>query len=297
MNCIISGQDPRSVRTGATALPVPAHDQGELRGRWGRGCGRPTPEGMAQADRHINPQSERKARARQLLWDTSSSTTGSGDQVPRYPVLEEPLPPGLDTLDGYGKRIGYRGRYLYYFWRPREGFPGPVAEVPARGSHGGRNELVYDVKRLDAFRATQADLWGRRKMPRVTTAQDLDLRITAAEFAALAGADPAALRPYQALRGFPEPDEDGRRRLGDLVAYWNTRPIVLLEHDRDQRMPLGQIADRVLQVARKTVTQYRDAPGFPEPDEDGRYRLGDVVDFLNDRPGKRGAASRPAAQP
>jgi len=206
-------------------------------------------------------------------------------------VLERPLPPGLATLDDYGELIGYQGTYIHWRWHPRPGFPEPVGEVPARGGGGHRPQLVYEIKNLDAFRATQDDLWGRRKMRRVTTTLDLDLRFTAAQFAGLAEVDPGVLALYQALDGFPE-IEDGTYRLGDLVRYWNTRPIVLEEHSRDERMTLGQIADRVLKVARKTITQYRDGdPDFPEPDGDGRYRLGDVVDFLNGRPGKRGPAA------
>lgn len=215
--------------------------------------------------------------------------------MPRYPVLEEPLPPGRATLDGYGQRIGYQGKYLYYFWRPRDGFPEPVGELAGSGTH------VYDVKSLEQFRVANADLWGRRQMTRVTTGQDVDLRITPAEFAAMAGVDPQDLDPYRPLPAFPETGQDGRYRLGDLIVFWNTRPLAVPEHVRGEQRTLGHIAVHILKVARKTVTQYGDDPDFPEPDADGRYRVGDVVDYLNNRPGKRGAAGNhrghPAGQP
>jgi len=214
--------------------------------------------------------------------------------VPRYPVLERPLPPGLATLDDYGERIGYQETYIHWRWHPRPGFPEPVGETPARGGHGRRPKLVYEIKSLDAFRATQDDLWGRRKMTRVTTTLDLDLRFTADQFAGLAEVEPAVLALYQALDGFPAA-EDGTYRLGDLVAYWNTRPIVLEEHDPDEKMTLGKIAT-VLGVARKTVTQYKDDdPEFPSPTAGSQYRIGDVVDYLNNRPGKRGPAAGDAS--
>ena len=51
----------------------------------------------------------------------------------------------------------------------------------------------------------------------------------------------------------------------------------------------GYIATR-LGVARKTVTQARDYPGFPAPGTDGKYRLGDLLEYWPARPGKRGKA-------
>jgi len=274
----------------SVVFPAPARCWQGPQGPGKPGCGRPTPGGAAQADRVTSPQSISPAGALLLLCDTSRSPSGSEGQVPRYPVLERPLPPGLATLGDYGKLIGYQETYLHWRWHPREGFPEPVGETPARGGHGRRPKLVYEIKQLDAFRATQDDLWGRRKMTRVTTTLDLDLRFTAEQFAALAEVEPAVLALYQALDGFPAA-EDGTYRLGDLVAYWNTRPIVLEEHTGDERMTLGQIAG-VLGVARKTVSQYKDDdPDFPAPDGDGRYRIGDVVDYLNGRPGRRGPAA------
>ena len=214
----------------------------------------------------------------------------------RYRLLERPLAPGLTTLRGYAEGIGYSLGYIRLFWRKRDGFPAPVGELPPRGRHGGgRGELVFEEKALDAFRATQADLWGRRPMQRVVTSRDLDERITPGEFAQqLAGVGGEVMAQYQALEGFPETGTDRRCRLGDLLAYWNTRPIVLTGEDPDQRVTLYEAAG-ILGVAHKTLSQYRDNPGFP-PEIGGRYRLGGLVGFLNTgRPGKRGPAAKTAA--
>jgi hypothetical protein len=214
----------------------------------------------------------------------------------RYPVLEQPLSPGLTTLRDYAEQRGYSPGYIGRYWKQRDGFPKPVGEMPPRGNNWGHGELVYEDKALDAFRAAHADLWGRRPMQRVATTRDLDERITPAEFARqLAGAD---IAPYQGLEGFPGAGADGTCRLGDLVAYWNTRPIVLTGNDPDEEVTLSKAA-RILGVNVKTTYQYQRHPGFPEgtATADGVvYRLGDVVDFLNNgRPGKRGPAARTAA--
>ena len=58
-------------------------------------------------------------------------------------------------------------------------------------------------------------------------------------------------------------------------------------HGVDERMTLGFFADHVTpRRDRRTITQYREAPGFPQADDDGRYRLGDLLEFFNTgRPG------------
>jgi hypothetical protein len=270
-----------------------------------RNGGRPTPEGVAQAGRlgitreeKPSPVPARRGQdggtLRFAIIDHCEQ--GLEGRMRRHRLLERPLAPGLTTLRDYAKRIGYSPDYIRLFWGKRDGFPAPAGELPPRGRHGGgRGELVFDEKALDAFRATQADLWGRRPMQRVVTNRDLDERITPSEFAQqLAGVDGAVMARYQALDGFPEIGKDGRCRLGDLLAHWNTRPIVLAGHDPDERVILREAA-RIIGLAHKTISQYRKKAGFP-PGRDGTYRLGDVVDFLNTgRPGKRGPAARDAA--
>jgi hypothetical protein len=59
----------------------------------------------------------------------------------------------------------------------------------------------------------------------------------------------------------------------------------------DERLSLGRFAD-LIGKARKTVTQHRDRPGFPEPGPDGRYRAGDLLAYWNARTGRRGPGRR-----
>jgi len=221
----------------------------------------------------------------------------------RYRLLERPLPPGLTTLRDYAERIGYSFGYIRLYWGQRDGFPSPAGELPPRGRRGGgRGELVYDEKALDAFRGRHADLWGRRPMQRVVTSRDLDERITPGEFAGqLAGVGTEVIARYQELDGFPEIGADGTARLGDLLAYWNTRPVVLpAGYSGDEQVTVGEAA-RLIEVDPKTIDQYRGRPGFPAVASRAgtrprKYRLGSLVEFLNTgRPGKRGRAAGAAA--
>ena len=223
--------------------------------------------------------------------------------MPRYRLLERPLPPGLTTLRDYAQRIGYSFDYIRRFWGQRDGFPEPVGVLPSRGRHGGgRGELVYEHKALDAFRALYADLWGRRRMERVVTSRDLGERITPAEFARqLAGVGAEVMARYQELEGFPQTGPDGHARLGDLLAYWNTRPIVLpAGYSGNEQVMISEVA-RIIGVNTKTISQYEGHPGFPAAVSGAdtgrrRYRLGSIIEFLNTgRPGKRGPSARAAA--
>jgi hypothetical protein len=231
----------------------------------------------------------------------------------RYRLLEQPLPPGQTTLRGYAQRLGYSPRYIRDTWGQRDGFPEPVGELPSQGREGrgsgGLGELVYEERALDAFRARHADLWGRRRMQRVVTSRDLDERVTPAEFARqLAGVGAEVIARYEDLAGFPETAADGTARLGDLVAYWNTRPTVLpAGYSGDEQVTIGEAA-RILDVE---ISQYRGYANFPavvsspgtrrrgtgKPRRVPRkYRLGDIVEFLNaGRPGKRGPSAGAAA--
>jgi hypothetical protein len=244
------------------------------------------------------------------------SAAGMGDLMRRYRLLELPLPPGLTTLRCYAARLGYSPRYIRDNWRQREGFPEPVGELSPQGRlgrrSGGLGELVYEEKALDAFRARHTDLWGRRRMERVSTSRDLDERITPGEFARqLAGAGAEVIARYQDLDGFPETGADGTARLGDLVAYWNTRPIVLpAGYSGDEQVTIGE-AGRILDIDPKTIAQHDGKPGFPavvsgasagrrstgKPRRAPRkYRLGSIVQFLNTGlPGKRGPSASAVA--
>ncbi|MGH3410096.1 MAG: hypothetical protein ACRDRJ_47510 [Streptosporangiaceae bacterium] len=59
----------------------------------------------------------------------------------------------------------------------------------------------------------------------------------------------------------------------------------------DQRVTLGFFADHSAwesggQPDRKTISQYKDHPGFPRGRR-GRYQAGDLVTFFNTRPGRK----------
>lgn len=234
----------------------------------------------------------------------------------RYRLLEQPLPPGQTTLRDYAEGLGYSPGYVRDTWGQRDGFPEPVGELPSQGREGrgsgGLGELVYEEKALDAFRARHADLWGRRRMQRVVTSCDLDERVTPGQFARqLAGVGAEVIARYEELEGFPETAADGTARLGDLVAYWNTRPIVLpAGYSGNEQVTIGE-AGRILDVDPKTIAQHDGKPGFPAVVSEAsagcrstgkprraprRYRLGSIVQFLNTGlPGKRGPSARTAA--
>ena len=214
----------------------------------------------------------------------------------RYSLLEQPLPPGQTTIREYGRRIGRSPEYIRVEWGARQGFPVPVGQLRPRGRNGGGlGELVYETGALDAFRASQEDLWGIRAVAAVVTDRDLDERVSLGEFAAqVAHEDLELVARYRGLDGFPAGDARGRYRLGDLIGYWNTRPLLITDRDRAERVTLGHFADHVVGKSRKTVTQYRDQ--LPPAGDDGRYPLGVLVDFWNyGRPGKRGPAAKSRA--
>jgi hypothetical protein len=78
-----------------------------------------------------------------------------------------------------------------------------------------------------------------------------------------------------------------------LDAQADLQPPVRIEIriDPEDRITVGRFA-ALLGKARNTVAQYRDHPGFPRPDEQGTYRAGDLLDYWNSRPGRRGPSRR-----
>ena len=62
-----------------------------------------------------------------------------------------------------------------------------------------------------------------------------------------------------------------------------------------ERITLGRFA-ALIGKDRKTVTQHRDRPGFPQADADGTYRAGDLIGYWNLRSGRRGPG-QPGRQP
>ena len=57
-----------------------------------------------------------------------------------------------------------------------------------------------------------------------------------------------------------------------------------------ERITLGRFA-ALIGKDRKTVTQHRSRPGFPEPDPDGLYRAEELIKYWNTRTGRRRATS------
>jgi hypothetical protein len=55
----------------------------------------------------------------------------------------------------------------------------------------------------------------------------------------------------------------------------------------DERVTLSRFA-KLIGKARKTVTQHRDRPGFPDAGTGGTYRAGDLAAYWNARTGRRG---------
>lgn len=129
--------------------------------------------------------------------------------------------------------------------------------------------------------------------------------VTLSEWAAQMNRSPGTIRSrWSKKERFPEPRgrTPGRGRhgggLGELVysaadlQEWLPEPESLSgPASPNQRVTLGWFADQAAHVARKTVTQYRNKPGFPAAGPDGRYRYGDLASFWQSRPG-RGARSR-----
>jgi hypothetical protein len=168
------------------------------------------------------------------------------------PLLEEPLEPGLTTLDGYAGRHQVSVSYIQSYWAPRPRFPNPVGQLPGRGRHGGgRTRKVFCEQALDDFRAGEPDLQPRT-VARLVTDLAPDAEVTLGYFA-----------------DHSEWESGGR-------------------------------------PARKTITQYRRAPGFPLPvrtagparrtgtaTRSGRekFKVRALLDFYNSRPGRKAPAA------
>src|SRR5260370_31808487 len=132
--------------------------------------------------------------------------------------------------------------------------------------------------------------------------------VTVSQWAARVGRAPGTVRSRWSQRaGFPQPCGrlPGRGRhgggLGELVyrsadlEAWVPRSSVLDDSgvSPDLRITLGWFADRAAKVARKTVTQYRDAPGFPAAGADARYRYAGLPGCGRHRPGPRPPRTQP----
>jgi hypothetical protein len=151
--------------------------------------------------------------------------------MPRYPLLSEPLDPGLTTIPAWAQSINRSPAYIQGYWARLEDWPAPVGELPPKGrDRRGRGRHVYRLADLEAIRNAHPEMRPENRSQPIETTLDPEVRVTLGFFAGVAG------------------------------------------------------------VARKTVTQARENPGFPKPGTDGKYRLGDLLDYWPTRPGKRGKA-------
>ena len=170
-------------------------------------------------------------------WHTSAvlgSTRTRGAALPLRPAVSDhrmvppaesgaELPPGTTTLRDWAAQNGRTYDYLRR-WRRRDGFPPPVGELPARGRHGGgRGELLFDEKALDAWLVRQVDLEPPERFDFAMLGFAPDDRITLGRFATLIGRARNTVTQHRERPGFPRADADGSYKAGDLLTYWNTR--------------------------------------------------------------------------
>ena len=136
----------------------------------------------------------------------------------RYPVIAEPLPPGLVTLSRWAASAGRSPGTIRSRWAWRPGFPAPVGRTPGRGRHsGGLDELVYRAADLEACLPRSASLHDAGISPgqRVTLGWFADHAAQVAR---------KTVTQYRGTPGFPAPGPDGRYRYGDPAAWWRSRP-------------------------------------------------------------------------
>lgn len=97
------------------------------------------------------------------------------------------------------------------------------------------------------------------------------------------------------LRG----SDEARKHLFRLLRWVANRPEPPAPSDApvvdaDSRITLEWFADHVINVDRQEVTRYRGTRGFPEPGTDGKYRVGDLIQFwLRRSSGPRRKQRRP----
>jgi hypothetical protein len=201
----------------------------------------------------------------------------------------------LVTLRQWAGHIDRTWGYLHWHVVTRPGFPAPVG-IASRGrgrNGGGLLPYLYALESLNQFRRTQDDLWGRRAT-RVITGRSPDDRVSLAEFGELAAADTAD------PGGIPEAGPDGLWPLGELAAWQDSRPpwagprMAVTSLGREHLLTRYAFS-KIIMVDPKTVRQYTAHEHFPGPaaEENGApvYRLGDLADFWNSRPGKAPARS------
>jgi len=140
----------------------------------------------------------------------------------RYPVIAQPLPPGLVTLSQWAATVGRATGTIRSRWARQADFPPPVGRAPGRGRHGGGlGELVYRAADLDKW----LDEWRPKPAQLRDAGTSPNQRVTLGWFA-----DNAAqvarktITQYRGTPEFPAPGADGRYRYADLATWWRSRP-------------------------------------------------------------------------
>lgn len=218
--------------------------------------------------------------------------------MPQYPVLSLPLPEGVVTLADYAGKVNRGEQYLRMHWAAQEGFPEPVGTLPRPGSRG-RGRFAYREADLDAFRRSGTYLHGLGRRTLLLTSADEEDLVTTAELEARAGRPRGSMAPRPGEPGQPGADSGGRYRLGELAAWHSRRDgsefdILLTRLGDEERVTLSRFA-RLVGRDNKTVYQYRGWRGFPQPGDDGKYRLGDLAGpcgYWYRRTGKTGPPRR-----
>jgi hypothetical protein len=201
----------------------------------------------------------------------------------RPALFRDPLPEGLITLRRWAAETGSDYKAVRR-WQTAAGFPSPVGRLNKRS--GG--PCVYRQAELEAFRARRPVVGAGDPRP--------EGLITLRNWAAEIGRSYGAVRKWRAAGGFPEPARrvatirGGRTHAwqpGELEAFYRrNRPLLeparLSQEVRVSLAGFSLLAD----VEASAVQACNGANGFPAADGDGRYRLGDLRAYWQERVGQ-----------
>jgi hypothetical protein len=132
------------------------------------------------------------------------------------------LPPGLTTLRLWATRQGRTYNHVRQYWGGMPGFPEPVGTLEPVEQRRGRRELLFEEAALDEWLENRSELAPPDRVEDFLV--DPDERITLGRFASLIGKANKTVTQHRERPGFPESDDDGLYRAGDLLEYWNQRP-------------------------------------------------------------------------
>jgi hypothetical protein len=199
-----------------------------------------------------------------------------------------PLPAGFVTIHDWAGLTGRTWGTIHNHWKRRDGFPARAGYAPSPARNGGGlPEDVYELAVLEAWRVTQPALWGHDRGVRLILGRDPASLVTLAEFAEIAGL------PAPDRGACPPPAAKGRWRLSDLVGWQNDQPpsagpeLAVTRLGADDLVSLDDFA-QLVRRSPNTVKQFRlkDKEKFPGTVQRGRWRLADLAEWQNARPGR-----------